>query len=212
MQKTWLKGKGFTIIELIIVIAIIAILTAITAVIYTGVQTRSRVTKAENDIKAVQKLVEAYKARNGTYPVTTAGAFNPDWGTSTAWSDSGCPAGVKKVDWVPGLSSPLPQSQPTTWGVGGYLGCYIYTSNGTVYVLSAWNMLKDPQKETMYRRVGFREMDPSHWYAMFYLCNYPGIDGVLSGSYNANMDYYKHSYTVSNMTASDCAETPPSGA
>lgn len=211
MQKKWAKGRGFTVIELLIVIVVIAILTTITAVSYNGLQMRSRLSKIETDITTVQKLIEAYKARNGVYPITAAN-LNPDWGTTTAWSDANCTAGAKRADWVPDLSTALPQSQPTNWGVGGYLGCYIYVSNGTVYVLSAWNMLKDPQTEKMYRRVGLREMDPSHLYAMFYLCNLNEIGGLISGVYNANLDYYKHSYTVSNIKASDCGETPPAGA
>ena len=211
MQKTWAKGKGFTIIELLIVIAIIAILTTITAVAYSGLQARSRLAKIETDITTVQKIIEAYKARNGKYPIT-APVFNPDWGTTTAWSDSNCTAGAKRTDWVPDLSTALPQSNPTNWGVGGYLGCYLYTSDGTSYILSAWNMLKDSQTEKMYRRVGLREMDPSHWYAMFYMCNHSELGGVFSGVYDVNKDYYKRSYTVSNMTASNCVETPPSGA
>jgi prepilin-type N-terminal cleavage/methylation domain-containing protein len=209
MKKTWEKRRGFTIIELLVVIAIISILTAITAAVYTGVQTRSRLGKIETDIKTVQKLVESYKARNGKYPITAA-VLNPDWVTPTAWTDRNCAVGSKKVDWVPDLSTSLPQSTPTNAGVANMPGCYTYTSDGTIYILSAWNMLADPQTSKMYRRVGLREMNPTPGSQLFYLCNYANINGTISGAYNINNDYYKHSYTVSNIT--NCNETPQAGA
>lgn len=209
MQKTWSRRTGFTIIELLVVIAIVSILTAITAAVYTGIQTRSRLAKIETDIKAVQKLVESYKARTGSYPFTAAN-MNPDWSTVTARTDSSCTIGTRVVDWVPDLSSSLPQSTPTTKGVLGNAGCYMYVSDGTNYVLSAWNMLETPQTEKMYRRLGFREVDASHA-NQFYICNHSAIGGV-SGTYNINIDYYKRSYTVSSLKTADCGETPPSGA
>lgn len=209
MQKPRPNGKGFTIIELIVVIVIISILTAITAVVYNGIQVRSRLTKVESDITAVQRSIEAYKARNGTYPITAA-SLNPDWGTVTARTDANCSFGTHTADWVPNLSTSLPQSNPTYKGVNGFVGCYEYVSDGTSYVLSGWNMLDSPQTDTMYRRLGFRETDPSH-YNHFYICNHTGIGGV-SGTYNINIDYYKRSYTVSNITSTLCNETPPAGA
>lgn len=210
MQKMRSNGKGFTIIELIVVIVIISILTAITAVIYNGIQARSRLTKVESDITAVQRSVEAYKARNGTYPVTAA-SLNPDWATATARTDANCSFGTHTADWVPSLSTTLPQSSPTSRGVNGFPGCYLYASDGTSYVLSGWNMLDSPQTDTMYRRLGFRETDVSHSSQEFYICNHTAIGGA-SGTYNINIDYYKRSYTVSNITSALCNETPPTGA
>jgi prepilin-type N-terminal cleavage/methylation domain-containing protein len=209
MQKTWAKHRGFTIIELLVVIVIIGILVAITAAVYTGIQTRSRLGKIETDIKAVQKLVESYKARTGSYPVTST-ALNIDWGTATARTDENCPIGTSSVDWVPDINGSLPQSTPTNKGVNGFPGCYMYVSDGTNYVLSGWNMLETPQTTTMYRRLGFRETDASHA-NQFYICNHSSIGGVF-GSYSLALDYYKRSYTVSSLKTADCGETPPAGA
>ena len=213
MQKKWLSGdSGFTIIELLIVIAIIAILTMITAVGYNGLQMRSRLSKMETDITAVQKLIEAYKARNGTYPITATN-LTPDWITSKALTDADCPVGVHRADWVPDLTASLPQSQPTSWGVEEQPGCYLYASDGRIYVISAWNMLRDPQTEKMYRRLGFREMHPAQSGAQTYLCNYPSsINGLVNGVYMLDRDYYKRSLTLSNITSADCDETPLPGA
>lgn len=203
------KQRGFTIVELLLVIVVIAILSAIVIVAYNGVQLRARQAKAQSDISNVQKLVETHKAFNGTYPVTAAN-LNPDWATTTARTDANCAGGTQTADWVPGLTSSLPQSDGTAMGVGDYPGCYIYASDGTNYVISAWNMFSDPVAESkMYRRLGFREMNPSHIGTIFYICNHSATGGVI-GTYGIDNDYYRHSYTLSNFTS--CNETPPSGA
>ena len=192
------QEKGFTIVELLIVIVIIGILAAITIVAYNGIQARASNSRVQSDIKNVQKLVEAYNATNGSYPSTG--------GTATVFSDANCTGGTQQADWVPGLGVTLPQSNANA-GVGNYRGCYLYASDGTSYVLSAWNAVSGgPQTSAMYRRLGFREM--GFLSANFYLCNHVGIGG--GSTYNANNDYYKRSYTISNITT--CNETPPAGA
>jgi len=209
------KVRGFTIVELLIVIVVIAILATIVIVSYNGAQIRAQQAKIQADLTNVRQLVENYFAQHGSYPFT-ASNLNPDWGTTTARTDANCSIGTHTSDWVPGLGVSLPQSTPST-GVGHYPGCYIYASDGTSYIISAWNMLPQPQNTISYRRLGFREMDPSHTYAIFYLCNFSGtIGGMGSGTYDITQDYYKHSITLSNITSSGsgltCNETPPSGA
>ncbi len=68
------KEKGFTIVELLIVIVIIGILAALVIVAYTGIQSRARDTKGQTDAQAVLKKAEAYAAdNNGIYPANEAG-------------------------------------------------------------------------------------------------------------------------------------------
>ncbi|HSW91154.1 MAG TPA: type II secretion system protein [Candidatus Saccharimonadales bacterium] len=200
---------GFTIVELLIVIVVIAILAAITVVAYNGSQSRAKQARIQADLSSVQELVESYKVMNGTYPVTAA-SLNPDWGTNTARTDSNCSYGTKNADWVPGLNTTLPQSG-TSKGVGNAPGCYMYVSDGTSYVISGWNMLDQPQNTTMYRRLGMRETDswPSN---QFYICNHTNLGGNGTGTYVIANDYYKRSYTLSNITSALCNETPPTGA
>ena len=205
--------RGFTIVELLIVIVVIAILAAIVIAAYGGVQSNAQQAKIREDLAQVQRLVENYYTINGSYPFT-ASNLNPNWGTTTARTDANCSIGTRTADWVPGLGTTLPQSTTSGQGIGGYPGCYMYASDGTNYVISAWNMIGTPQTASpYYRRLGFREVDPSHTYAIFYLCNFSGtIGGVYSGVYNIAQDYYKHSYTLSNFSPSSCNETPPAGA
>lgn len=60
--------RGFTIVELLIVIVVIAILAAITVVAYNGIQERSRNTQTIQAATEYAKALQAYKAINGAYP------------------------------------------------------------------------------------------------------------------------------------------------
>jgi len=62
------KQKGFTIVELLIVIVIIGILATLVIVTFSGIQQRARDTQRQTDINAVQSQVEAYYAQTGNYP------------------------------------------------------------------------------------------------------------------------------------------------
>lgn len=70
---TIMKDRGFTIVELLIVIIVIAILAAITVVAYNGVQNRANDAAVQNDLKNFGKKMELFKIDNGTYPA--AGDF-----------------------------------------------------------------------------------------------------------------------------------------
>ncbi|MDB5185840.1 MAG: fimbrial protein pilin [Candidatus Saccharibacteria bacterium] len=68
------KERGFTIVELLIVIVVIGILAALVITTFTGIQQRARNTERQTDIKAIHGQVEAYYAQNGRYP--TLGNLN----------------------------------------------------------------------------------------------------------------------------------------
>jgi prepilin-type N-terminal cleavage/methylation domain-containing protein len=68
------KAKGFTIVELLIVIVVIAILAAIVIVAYQGIQNKARATQYQTDAVSIVKKFEAYNAVSNGYPLTAAGA------------------------------------------------------------------------------------------------------------------------------------------
>lgn len=68
MKKTF--KKGFTIIELLIVIVVIGILAGIVTVTYNGVQDKARLTKSEQVAREIANKAAAYQAasEDGDYP------------------------------------------------------------------------------------------------------------------------------------------------
>lgn len=65
--------KGFTIVELLIVIVIIAILAAITVVAYNGIRERATDSMVKSDLDQATKQIALYRAQYDAYPVGNAG-------------------------------------------------------------------------------------------------------------------------------------------
>lgn len=67
-MNEWAKQKGFTIVELLIVIAVIAILAAITVIAFNGVQQRTENTKTHHAVSQFAVALSLYAQENGVYP------------------------------------------------------------------------------------------------------------------------------------------------
>jgi len=78
--------RNFTLIELLTVIAIIVILTGFLLPAVTKIKERTKVTRAQTDIRALQLAIKQYESTYGYLP---AAAANPDAvkTTSTALKD-----------------------------------------------------------------------------------------------------------------------------
>ncbi|CAM2832095.1 prepilin-type N-terminal cleavage/methylation domain-containing protein [Hathewaya histolytica] len=70
LKKLKSKKKGFTLIELIVVIAILGILAAILLPRFSGFTDSAREKAAKSEAKAVYTALETYYAEKGSYPAT----------------------------------------------------------------------------------------------------------------------------------------------
>lgn len=89
--KSLRQERGFTIVELLIVVVVIGILAAISVVSYTGITQQANTAKARSNAASVQRVAEVHFATNGSYPTTVE-----------AFTDSGLeatlPSGINLVD------------------------------------------------------------------------------------------------------------------
>jgi len=108
------NNKGFTIIEILVVLVILGILGSLIVPKLLDKPDEARVTKAQLDIKAIESALKIYKLENSIYPTT----------------EQGLQALVKQTDIEP---------VPASFKKGGYLedvpkdpwgGDYIYRSPG----------------------------------------------------------------------------------
>jgi general secretion pathway protein G len=90
------QNRGFTLIEIMVVVVILGILAALIVPKIISRPEQARFTKAKSDIQAIQTALDLYKLDNGVYPST----------------DQGLLALVER---------PTSDPQPTNWKPGGYL-------------------------------------------------------------------------------------------
>jgi prepilin-type N-terminal cleavage/methylation domain-containing protein len=76
------NSKGFTIVELLIVIVVIGILAALVLNSFRGVQERARDTERRTDINAQSTQLEVYYTDNGGYPQFTGQVDTDSWITA----------------------------------------------------------------------------------------------------------------------------------
>lgn len=133
--------KGFTLIEILVVVAIISVLTSVILFSINEARKQSRDKVRKIDLKQLQLALELYKEANGVYPD----------GCNIGWSGVGLGAGssyecpvppggdyIKGLvpDFLPSLpTDPNPPSGSVDYG-------YIYSSDGNTYKLLAFGTVE----------------------------------------------------------------------
>jgi prepilin-type N-terminal cleavage/methylation domain-containing protein len=117
--------RGFTLIELMVVVAVIGILTAIAIPLYTNMQLRALVAKAQGDARALVSAISLYSAHMQSLPPNLA-ALN-----SAAVNSLGTTAGPFMA------STPNPPEGWTTYGYASTAaGVFAVSTTGDSFVVS----------------------------------------------------------------------------
>jgi type II secretion system protein G len=120
-----MNKKGFTLIELIVVIAIIGLLSTLAVVALGSARTKARDAKRLSDIKQVQSALEIYYSDNAKYPTAVESVV---LGTGGAVCLDNSTAG-----WSATCSNPYMSVVPKDPGSNGY--SYV-SANGTTYSIA----------------------------------------------------------------------------
>ncbi len=145
------KRRGFTIVELLIVIVVIAILAAITIVAYNGIQTRAKNTQTVNAAAAWAKILKLYNSETGSWPTvysclgstTTYQGNNGQCWDSTSWTVKS--TFLSQVQ--PYTSSyPEPDTTDTTAGTANpsRRGLLYSTDNSTYWIMYVFQIGTGP--------------------------------------------------------------------
>lgn len=132
--------KGFTIVELLIVIVVISILATISIVAYNGVQERARDSQRRGDVQAIVKALELYYIDNGRYPPGSGSTtINTGWSTTADGSWANLASLLRPyLATLPRdpISTPNANVQvPNGYNYAYFAGNYCGTTNNQVFIL-----------------------------------------------------------------------------
>jgi uncharacterized protein (TIGR02145 family)/prepilin-type N-terminal cleavage/methylation domain-containing protein len=118
-------NRGFTIVELLIVIVVIGILATITIVSYTGINQKATAASQQSDLKNASNTLKLYYTDHETYPTSM---------TSTDGNVTYCPTPVDTrycIKPTPGNTFSYSSSGPSTFNLTS-----TNTSSGAAYVIT----------------------------------------------------------------------------
>lgn len=140
-----MRQRGFTIVELLIVIVVIGILAAITIVAYNGITNRAKVTTIQSDLSNATNSLESYKIGTSTtdqYPANSSIAYlksSPGTNFTYIVSNTLSPSGYCLIADNNGTRY-YSTNTNTTPTLGSSCGSYNYAINGSAESgTTCWN-------------------------------------------------------------------------
>ena len=133
MRKSMKGEKGFTLIELMIVVAIIGILAAIAIPNFVNYQKRAKTSEARTNLGAIRTSEEAYASTADTYIVCAQNPAAPGLGTKQAWGAPG--GGWDDIGYAP---------------KGDVYYSYEVSANAATFTASAYGNLDDDAVTSVY--------------------------------------------------------------
>ena len=122
--------RGFTLIEIMVVVVIIGLLAAVVVPQFLSKVDDARVSKAKQDIQALETALTMYKLDNYTYPTTEMGlkalVQKPDPAVAKNWRPGGYLQHLNKDPW----KNDYQYANPGTHG--GEYDLYSYGADGQV--------------------------------------------------------------------------------
>ena len=123
--------KGFTLVELLVVIAIIALLSTLSVVALNSARAKARDARRLSDIKQIRTALEMYFDSNMAYPdptaSTTLGTGTMACLTSIGWTTTAGCTGTIFMQKVP--TDPIPGTYSYIYNVGGSGATYTIAYN-----------------------------------------------------------------------------------
>lgn len=137
-----MKHRGFTLVELLVVIAVIGLLSSIAIVATNSSRNKARYARVAADLAQIAKAAELYYSTAGSYPADQApGVLPPELASYMAsWPKSPCSNWL--YDWQNWNSGNVIEATTVLPGVGYPFYYCIYTapgySCGGVYEISSY--------------------------------------------------------------------------
>jgi len=125
MKKMSNVKKGFTLVEVIVVIAIIGILASFLVGAFTGIKRTTRDAQRKTDLRSIQSALEIYRSDKGNYP-----ASSPISSCGGSWTESS----TVYIQTIP--CDPL-----------GGVYTYNYNVDGSYSLIACLEDLSDKQKD-----------------------------------------------------------------
>ena len=160
-----IRQRGFTIVELLIVIVIIGILASLVIVAYNGIQMRARNSQTVAAIQAYKKALLQYAIENQTYPTLSRaclGTDYPDTGVYTTAANRNCfrSNSTGLIDTTfnnairPYLGNSVPTPNNTVFGSGSSPWATrgsVYTTTGIILngVANPWTLIYTLEGQTI---------------------------------------------------------------